>query len=93
MRPNEHHPLERNEGEEQQTHVETVWRQYQPLALLKSSLSFLSRCWRPEGDPDDQTSEHLAERKTKYMHTPTNAATSFLKTTTTRTMQRANEIL
>jgi hypothetical protein len=86
MRLDEHHqPLQQNE-EGHDTEREASWRHYQPIALLKSSLSFLSRCWRPEEDPDDH-------QKIKYMHTPTNAATSFLKTTTTRSIQEANEIL
>ncbi|KAK4041551.1 hypothetical protein C8A01DRAFT_14722 [Parachaetomium inaequale] len=58
-----------------------------PLGLIKSSLGSLSRCWRPEQDGRPDPFEK------KYVHTPTHAASSFLKTTTTRDIQRANEIL
>ncbi|KAK4155559.1 hypothetical protein C8A00DRAFT_13424 [Chaetomidium leptoderma] len=56
--------------------------------LIKSSLGCLSRCWRPE--QNGRTSDPIEK---KYVHTPTHAASSFLKTTTTKDIQRANEIL
>jgi hypothetical protein len=58
-----------------------------PLGLIKSSLESLSRCWRSEQDGRRDPFEK------KYVHTPTHAASSYLKTTTTRDIQRANEIL
>ncbi|KAK3899569.1 hypothetical protein C8A05DRAFT_36815 [Staphylotrichum tortipilum] len=59
-----------------------------PLDMLKSSLTSLSRCWHhnPSSNPRDPFEK-------KYTHTPTHAATSYLKTTTTRTMQTANDII
>ncbi|KXX82223.1 hypothetical protein MMYC01_201787 [Madurella mycetomatis] len=60
-----------------------------PLGMIKSSIGSVSRWWRPERD--SRTSEPAPEKK--YVHTPTHAASSFLKTTTTRSMQSANEIL
>jgi hypothetical protein len=59
-----------------------------PLGLIKSTLESLSRCWRPEHE--DRTSDPFEK---KYVHTPTHAASSFLKTATSKDMQRANEIL
>lgn len=59
-----------------------------PLGVLMSSLGALSRCWRPE--QNKQASDPFEK---KYVHKPTHAASSYLKTTTTRDMQRANEIL
>jgi len=60
-----------------------------PLDLLKSSLESVSRRLRSE--QSGTASTHSLQKK--YVHTPTHAASSFLKTTTTREMQRANEIL
>jgi hypothetical protein len=59
-----------------------------PLSLIKSTLESLSCCWRPEHE--DPTSDPFEK---KYVHTPTHAASSFLKTATSKDMQRANEIL
>ncbi|GAB1310037.1 hypothetical protein MFIFM68171_00247 [Madurella fahalii] len=60
-----------------------------PLSMVKSSIGSITRWWRPEQDP--RASKPAPEKK--YVHTPTHAASSFLKTTTTRSMQSANEIL
>ncbi|KAK4204037.1 hypothetical protein QBC40DRAFT_273833 [Triangularia verruculosa] len=56
-----------------------------PLGLIKS----FGRWW--SHDSKRNISEPTAEKK--YIHTPTHAASSFLKTTTTRGIQKANEIL
>lgn len=60
-----------------------------PLGMIKSSIGLISRWWRPE--QASRTSEPAPEKK--YVHTPTHAASSFLKTTTTKSMQSANDIL
>ncbi|KAK4251277.1 hypothetical protein C7999DRAFT_28312 [Corynascus novoguineensis] len=60
-----------------------------PLDLIKSSLESVSRRLRSEQSGKASTNS----LQKKYVHTPTHAASSFLKTTTTREMQRANEIL
>ncbi|KAK0664603.1 hypothetical protein QBC41DRAFT_233599 [Cercophora samala] len=56
-----------------------------PLGFIKS----FGRWW--SHDSKQNTAEPSPEKK--YVHTPTHAASSFLKTTTTRDIQRANEIL
>lgn len=55
-----------------------------PLGFIKS----VGRWW--SHDSKKATPEPSPEKK--YVHTPTHAASSFLKTTTTRDIQRANEI-
>jgi hypothetical protein len=59
-----------------------------PLGLIKSTFESLSRCWRAEHE--DRTSDPIEK---KYVHTPTHAASSFLKTATSKDMRKANEIL
>lgn len=67
-------------------------RACQPLGgLLKSSLASLSRCWRIDHEDDDGPAPCPSEKK--YVHVPTHAASSFLKTTTTRGIAKANEVL
>lgn len=89
MARDDYRDLERNEAAEaeaEKTRKET--RTCVPLGLIKSSLGSLARCcWRPEQPTPSDPFEK------KYVHTPTHAASSFLKTTTTKTMQSANEIL
>lgn len=59
-----------------------------PLGLIKSSLGSIARCWGPK------QGGHMPDPfEKKYVHTPTHAASSFLKTATTRDMQKANEII
>ncbi len=86
MTRDDYRNLER--GEPDRTRKET--RTCAPLGLIKSSLGSLARCcWRPEQD-DCRPSDPFEK---KYVHVPTHAASSYLKTTTTKNMQKANEIL
>jgi hypothetical protein len=85
MAPNNYHNLERDE---QQEETATTTRTCLPVALVKTSLEHLSRFWRPE--QDNRTSDPFEK---KYVHKPTHAATSFLRTATTKSMQVANEVL
>ncbi len=61
---------------------------YRPIRIFLETFSHC--CWRPEQLEGSQPSDPTDK---KYFHTPTHAASSFLKTTTTRNMQSANEIL
>ncbi len=89
MARNDYRDLGQNGAATEKTSKET--RGCMPLGLIKSSLGSLARCcWNP-GHEDSQTPSDPFEKK--YVHTPTHAASSFLKTTTTRNMQSANEIL
>jgi len=72
--------------DEQETQKKT--RSCAPLGLIMSSLGSFSRCWCSAED-----GQAPAPVEKKYVHTPTHAASSYLKTTTTRNMQKANEIL
>ncbi|KAK4180144.1 hypothetical protein QBC36DRAFT_320757 [Triangularia setosa] len=56
-----------------------------PLGFIKS----LGRWWPHDSKQD--TPELPLEKK--YVHVPTHAASSFIKTTTTRDIRKANEIL
>ncbi len=79
-----HHPqLSHTEHQEPPKSTRTCL----PLDMLKSSLTSLAHCWRHSPSPVPDPFEK------KYTHTPTHAATSYLKTTTTRTMQAANDII
>ena len=89
MARDDYRDLDQNEAAAEKTRKET--RRCTPLSLIKSSLGSLARCcWNP-GHEDSQTPSDPFEKK--YVHTPTHAASSFLKTATTRNMQSANEIL
>lgn len=80
MARNEYHDIDLHWRD---TRKET--RTCSPLGLIKS----ISHWWHAE--QHDQTPEP-ADKK-KYFHMPTHAASSYLKTTTTKSTQRANEIL
>ena len=86
MAPNNDRILERDDQHEET--ARTV-RTCLPLALVKTSLERLSRYWHPE-QGSSQTSDPFEK---KYVHKPTHAATSFLRTATTKDMQAANEVL
>jgi hypothetical protein len=86
MAPDNYRDLEKDE---QQEETARTTRTCHPLALVKTSLERLTRGWRLEQD-SNRTSDPFEK---KYVHKPTHAATSFLKTATTRDMQAANEVL
>ncbi|KAK3394241.1 hypothetical protein B0H63DRAFT_40827 [Podospora didyma] len=90
-----YHDMERQEAEEQEMN-----RACSPLGLFKSSFESISRCCWQSSSPDDEPlppppraplSSPLPEKK--YVHVPTHAASSFLRTTTTKPIRKANEIL
>jgi hypothetical protein len=86
MAPNNYHNLERDEQQEETARTTQTCL---PLALVKTSLECLSRCWRSE-----QGRNRISDPfEKKYVHKPTHAASSFLRTATTRDIQRANEVL
>ncbi|KAK3382372.1 hypothetical protein B0T24DRAFT_587133 [Lasiosphaeria ovina] len=74
-----------------------------PLGLLKSWSSCFSRAEdsTDAGAPSNTAAETAAPpppppeeaKEKKYVHVPTHAASSYLKTTTTSEIQKANEIL
>ncbi|SPQ17811.1 2dbce6ed-c881-4e3b-a51e-03476da69990 [Thermothielavioides terrestris] len=84
MASNEYRPIKQGE-QNAHKNARTCLR----LGLIKSSLESLSHWWRAEHE--DPTASQPVEKK--YMHRPTHAGSSFLRTTTTRGMQEANEIL
>ncbi|KAK0618180.1 hypothetical protein B0T17DRAFT_328054 [Bombardia bombarda] len=81
--------LERNEaGNREQGNLSCP-----PLGLIKSSVSkTVSRWWRPQED-DNKPPTQPAPVERRYVHVPTHAASSFLKTTTTSRIRKANEVL
>lgn len=61
-----------------------------PLGLFKGSVESLTRCLSRSSKESKPASEASGK---KYVHTPTHAATSHLKTTRSRNMDRANDVL
>ncbi|KAK1774960.1 hypothetical protein QBC45DRAFT_336375 [Copromyces sp. CBS 386.78] len=61
-----------------------------PLGLFTGSVESLTRCLSRSSKESKPAAETSGK---KYVHTPTHAATSHLKTTRTRNMDRANEVL
>ena len=87
MPGNNNDDLERG-GREAQRDTEST---HPPLGLFKGSVESLTRCLS-RSSKGSQTDFGTAGSK-KYVHTPTHAAASHLKTTRTRNMDRANEVL
>src|SRR5690606_9831800 len=85
--PNDNHnDLERS-GREAQMETKPT---RSPLGLFKGSVESLTRCLS-RSSKESQPSAELPTKR--YVHTPTHAAASHLKTTRTRNMDRANEVL
>ena len=80
-----HHDVERNGRDGDQKDER---RTCSPLGMIKSSMKSVARWWSP--DHFDQVPQAPPK---PYFHTPTHAASSFLKTTRNKAMDRANEIL
>ncbi|KHE81789.1 hypothetical protein GE21DRAFT_1310927 [Neurospora crassa] len=59
-----------------------------PLSLLEGSVESLTRCLSRSSKEPKPVAETPGK---KYVHTPTHAAASHLKTTRTRNMDQANE--
>ncbi|KAK4167273.1 hypothetical protein QBC43DRAFT_286201 [Cladorrhinum sp. PSN259] len=64
-----------------------------PLGLLKSSFRSLSHCWPSSSNPEQETTTVPGVEKEKYVHVPTHAAMSHLRTTSSPTIRQANEVL
>lgn len=62
---------------------------YLCLGAIGSVVGAISSWWQPNAEPEEMP--RLLEER--YVHVPEHAASSFMKTTTSREMSRANEIL
>ncbi|KAK3985384.1 hypothetical protein QBC44DRAFT_157425 [Cladorrhinum sp. PSN332] len=82
-------PLQHNDGDHRTKHHTSC----SPLGLVKSSLKSISHWWPSSSNPEPKTSTAPTTEKKKYVHVPTHAAVSHLRTTSSPSIRRANEVL
>ncbi len=66
---------------------------YSLFSWVQSIKHKLARGWRPDSEKGCQEASTVPIIEPKYIHIPTNAAVSHLRTTANSNMARANEVL
>ncbi|KAK1764839.1 hypothetical protein QBC33DRAFT_561516 [Phialemonium atrogriseum] len=61
------------------------------LQPVRAAARGVSRWWRPVANKEQELAPQPPQKR--YVHVPTHAASSFMQTTTSRGMARANEII